>query len=295
MAGANWPTRGHILNRPVTIAQALPLKIALGQINPTVGDFEGNVSRIVKFARRAYDGGAHLAVFPELALCGYPPRDLVEKPEFVDRCERELARLAKLLPDVTVLVGYVRRSDVKQGKPVADTAALLCRGRRVLEYDKILLPFYDVFDESRYFEPGHALGLYELAGTRVGITICEDIWNDKNFWKKQLYTRDPAEESVAAGAELLLNIASSPYAMGKIEVRHDMLRTIAAERHVPVVYVNQVGGNDQLIFDGSSMAFNADGELRARLFAEVPREELTACAEEIGEWVTGHRYPEQAH
>jgi NAD+ synthase/NAD+ synthase (glutamine-hydrolysing) len=195
---------------------------------------------------------------------------LVERPEFVQRSEAELARLAHQLPPIPALVGYVRSSHAEQGKPVADAAALLDGGRIVLDYAKILLPFYDVFDESRYFEPGKSVSLYEFAGHRLAITVCEDVWNDKHFWKKQLYPRDPVEECVHAGASLLLNIASSPYSTEKIQLRHDMLKAIAVERHIPVVYVNHVGGNDQLVFDGSSMAFNAQGELcaRARSFEE---------------------------
>ncbi len=240
------------------------MKIALAQINTTVGDFAGNVERIIRFTRLAQERGAGLVVFPELALCGYPPRDLVEKPEFVKRSEAELARLASLLPDIAALVGYVRRSHAEQGKAVSDAAALLYRGRVVLDYVKILLPFYDVFDESRYFEPGNSPGVCELHGYKVGVTICEDTWNDKHFWKKQLYTRDPVEETVRAGAGVLVNIASSPFCTDKICFRQEMLRSIAKRHGVPVVYVNHVGGNDQLIFDGSSMAFNARGELAAR-------------------------------
>jgi NAD+ synthetase len=167
-------------------------------------------------------------------------------------------------------VGYVRRSHAVQGKAVADAAALIKDGKVVLDYTKILLPFYDVFDESRYFEPGQSIGLHEYNGFKLGITVCEDVWNDKHFWKKQLYTRDPVEECVHAGANLLLNIASSPYSTEKTQLRHDMLKAIADTRHIAVVYVNQVGGNDQLVFDGSSMAFNAQGELcaRARSFEE---------------------------
>ncbi len=240
------------------------MKIALAQINTTVGDFPGNVEKIVKFAQCARERDADLVVFPELALCGYPPRDLVERPEFLSRSEEEVKRLAGLLPEIPALVGYVRRSNAAQGKAVADAAALLHRGRTVLDYVKILLPFYDVFDESRYFEPGQSPGLYNLAGYRLGTTICEDIWNDKHFWSKQLYTRDPVEETVAAGANLLLNIASSPFNTEKIKFRHDMLKAIANQHRIPVVYVNHVGGNDQLVFDGSSMAFNARGELCAR-------------------------------
>jgi NAD+ synthase (glutamine-hydrolysing) len=240
------------------------MRIALAQINTTVGDFGGNVARIVNFARQAVERKADLVVFPELVLCGYPPRDLVEKPEFVERSEAELQRLAGLLPDIPALVGYVRRSHAERGKAASDAAALLYQGKAVLDYAKILLPFYDVFDESRYFEPGTSLGLHELGGVRLGLTICEDTWNDKHFWKKQLYARDPVEETVRAGANLLLNIASSPFCTDKIQLRHDMLKAVATEHRIPVVYVNHVGGNDQLIFDGSSMAFNARGELCAR-------------------------------
>ena len=240
------------------------MKIALAQINTTVGDFTGNVDRIVRFAEEARHRGAELVLFPELALCGYPPRDLVERPDFVNRCEAELRRLAGLLPNIPALVGYVRRSGAERGKAVSDAAALLHGGRVLLDYSKILLPFYDVFDESRYFEPGTAVGLQNLGGYRLGITICEDVWNDKNFQKKQFYARDPIEEIVGAGSDLLLNIASSPFSTEKIQFRYDMLKAIAQERRIPVVYVNHVGGNDSLIFDGSSMAFDAQGKLSAR-------------------------------
>jgi NAD+ synthetase len=246
------------------------MKIALAQINTTVGDFAGNVDRIVKYACRAQECGADLVVFPELAVCGYPPRDLVERPGFIRKSEKELARLVGLLPPIPALVGYVRRSLAAQGKAAADAAALIKDGKVVLDYTKILLPFYDVFDESRYFEPGQSIALREFNGFNLAITICEDVWNDKHFWKKQRYTRNPVEECVRAGANLLLNIASSPFSTEKIQLRYDMLKAIANTRHIPVVYVNQVGGNDQLVFDGSSMAFNPQGELctRARSFEE---------------------------
>ncbi len=246
------------------------MKIALAQIDTTIGDFAGNVDLIVKYAGCAHQRGADLVVFPELALCGYPPRDLVEKPAFVERSQSELIRLAQILPPIPALVGYVRRSRVSEGKPVANAAAWLEGGKVVADYAKILLPFYDVFDESRYFEPGACACVHDFRGFRVGITICEDVWNDKHFWTKRLYTRDPVEECVAAGANLLLNIASSPYNTDKIQFRYEMLRTIAVKQGIPVAYVNHVGGNDQLLFDGSSLAFNARGEIRARAqaFAE---------------------------
>jgi NAD+ synthase (glutamine-hydrolysing) len=246
------------------------MKIALAQINTTVGDFTGNIERILKYAQCARERGADLVVFPELAICGYPPRDLVERPGFIRKSESELVRLAGLLPPIPTLVGYVRRSHAVQGRAVADAAALIEEGKVVADYTKILLPFYDVFDESRYFEPGRSIVVREYNGFKLGITICEDVWNDKHFWRKQRYERNPVEESVRAGANLLLNIASSPYSKEKVQLRHDMLKSIADTWHMPVVYVNQVGGNDQLVFDGGSMAFNARGEIcaRARSFEE---------------------------
>jgi len=240
------------------------MKIALAQINTTVGDFGGNVGKILQYAKLAAERGADLVVFPEMAVCGYPPRDLVERPDFIQQSETELARLSHLLPDIPAVIGYVRRSQVQLGKPVSNAAAVVYRGKVLLDYVKILLPFYDVFDESRYFEPGNAVGIYNLEGLRIGITICEDIWNDKNFWRKRLYPRDPVEEITKAGVKLLLNIASSPFTTEKIQLRYDMLRTIAVEHQIPVAYVNHVGGNDQLILDGSSLAFGAGGTLVAR-------------------------------
>jgi NAD+ synthase (glutamine-hydrolysing) len=246
------------------------VKIALAQIDTTVGDFAGNAQKIVNYAQLARERGADLAIFPELALCGYPPRDLVEKAAFIERSEIELLRLADALPPIPTLVGYVRHSHADRGKPAANAAALIEGGKKVADYAKILLPFYDVFDESRYFEPGLAVCVHDFHGLRVGITICEDVWNDKNFWDNRLYVRDPVEECVQAGADLLLNIASSPYSTEKLQLRHDMLKAIAEKRRIPVAYVNHVGGNDQLVFDGSSLAFNNRGELgaRAQSFAE---------------------------
>ncbi len=240
------------------------MKIALAQINTTVGDFDGNVELILDYARKAEKGGAEIVLFPELAVCGYPPRDLVERAGFVEKSEASVKKLAAELPPILTLVGYVRRSHAERGKSVCNAAALIHQKKVVLNYAKILLPFYDVFDESRYFEPGRELGLYEFNGRKLAVTICEDVWNDKIFWKKQLYPRDPAKEAAAAGAEVLLNIASSPYNAGKIRLRHDMLRAIALERRIPVAYVNHVGGNDQLIFDGSSLALDAKGNVLAR-------------------------------
>jgi NAD+ synthase (glutamine-hydrolysing) len=238
------------------------MKIALAQFNPTVGDFEGNRARILEMARAAKSGGADLAVFSELCLCGYPPQDLIERPSFAARNQTELALLAREIPLPSV-VGFVGKAQDDTGKPVANSAALISGGKVLFEQRKMLLPTYDVFDETRYFQPAHTQFTFELGSDTLGITICEDCWNDKNFWAKRLYVRDPVAEIVARGSTVLLNISSSPYTIDKRALRMDMLRASAREHHVPLVYVNQVGGDDSLIFDGSSVAFLPDGTIGA--------------------------------
>ncbi|MBZ5696476.1 MAG: NAD+ synthase [Acidobacteriia bacterium] len=238
------------------------MKIALAQFNPTVGDFEGNRARILELAHEAKSGGADLAVFSELCLCGYPPQDLIERPSFAERNQKELARLAQDIP-LASLVGFVGKAQDNTGKPVANSAALIARGKILFEQRKMLLPTYDVFDETRYFQPATIQHVFPLGKETLGVTICEDSWNAKGFWPERLYDRDPVAELVGKGSTLVLNISSSPYTLGKRGLRHDMLSTVAKERGVPVVYVNQVGGNDSLIFDGSSMAFMPDGRIAA--------------------------------
>ncbi|HLV96879.1 MAG TPA: NAD+ synthase [Candidatus Acidoferrales bacterium] len=238
------------------------MKIALAQFNPTIGDFEGNASRILELAREAKSGGAELAVFSELCICGYPPQDLIERPSFLDRNLKQLALLAKSVP-LASLVGYVGKAQDDTGKRVANCAAVIGDGRILFEQRKMLLPTYDVFDESRYFQPAHTQYVFPLNAAKLGITVCEDVWNDKSFWKQRLYERDPVSELVGKGSEIILNLSSSPYTLDKRGLRHDMLRATAIEHKVPVVYVNQVGGNDSLIFDGSSFAFMPDGRVAA--------------------------------
>jgi len=239
------------------------MKIALAQFNPTVGDFEGNRARILQLAREAKAGGAELALFSELCLCGYPPQDLIERPSFVERNQHELVCLAREIP-LHSLVGFVGKAQDDTGKPVANSAALIAPGKILFEQRKMLLPTYDVFDETRYFQPAHTQYSFPLGPETLGITICEDSWNDKSFWPERLYERDPVAELVAKGSTVVLNLSSSPYTLGKRGLRQDMLGAVARERGVPVVYVNQVGGNDSLIFDGSSVAFAKDGSVAAR-------------------------------
>jgi len=239
------------------------MKIALAQFNPTVGDFAGNTARILALATKAKDRGADLAVFSELCLCGYLPQDLLERPAFIERNKRELKALAAKLP-LPAIVGYAGKSTNGTGKAIANKAALLSGGKIVFEQSKMLLPTYDVFDESRYFQPATKQSVYEFGGEKLGITICEDVWNDKNFWAVRLYDRDPVTELAAQGTQVLINISASPYTIDKRGLRVDMLRSTAMTHKLPVVYVNQVGGNDSLIFDGASMALTADGKVAAQ-------------------------------
>jgi len=242
------------------------MKIALAQFNPTVGDFAGNAARILTLARQANQRGADLAVFTELCLCGYPPQDLLERPTFLDRNMDELKDLAAEIP-LPSLVGYAGRVKNTSGKSVANKAALLCGGRVVFEQSKMLLPTYDVFDESRYFQPADKQMVYSFQDETLGITICEDVWNDPNFWPTRLYARDPVVELGKQGISVLLNLSASPYTIDKRNLRIEMLRAIAMKQQFPVVYVNQFGGDDNLIFDGASMAITADGRVAAQALA----------------------------
>jgi len=239
------------------------MKIALAQINPTVGDFAGNSAKILDFAKRAQRRGADLAVFSELCLCGYLPMDLIERPHFIDQNERELACLAKQVP-IPSIVGYAARATGSTGKSAANAAALLANGKIEFVQHKMLLPTYDVFDESRYFQPAVVQNVFSLCGQNLGITICEDIWNDKNFWAKPLYERDPVAELIAKRASVIINISGSPYTLDKRALRLDMLRALAKSHDLPVVYVNQVGGNDSLVFDGDSVVVLPDGRIPAQ-------------------------------
>lgn len=244
------------------------MKIALAQFNPIVGDFAGNAARIRELASEAKERGADLAVFSELCLCGYPPLDLLERPAFLERNRRTLGELAAQIA-LPSIVGYVGEARVTTGKPAANSAALLAGGKVAFEQQKMLLPTYDVFDESRYFQPAQTQSPFTLGGTSLGITICEDIWNDKNFWAKRLYARDPVAELAGQGCAVIINISASPYTIDKRGLRLEMLRALARRHGRPVVYVNQVGGNDSLVFDGSSVALAADGRIAAQAHSFV--------------------------
>ena len=240
------------------------MKIALGQINPTVGDFSGNAAKIVDFAHRAQSGGAGLVLFPELSVCGYPPRDLVERASFVAHNRETVEKIAVETRGIAVICGLVTPAEAETGKSVMNSAALLRDGKVAFLQSKMLLPTYDVFDEMRNFAPAKSQKLFPFCGKQMALTICEDAWNDKHFWNRRLYTFDPVEALIQAGGNFMLNISASPFWLGKRELRLEMLATIARNYDVPVVMVNQVGGNDSLVFDGSSLVLDPKGKVIAQ-------------------------------
>jgi NAD+ synthase (glutamine-hydrolysing) len=237
-----------------------PLRVALAQVDLTVGAIETNAERVIRETRRARALGAQVVVFPELTLSGYPPRDLLTLPGFVQRCERTLTQLAapaEWSRGIAVVVG-TPLSHPGPGHGLHNAAAVLQDGVLTVAH-KILLPTYDVFDEGRYFDPGETPRTVEIGGVRVGLAICEDVWNDKSSVRRPLYPRDPIDELARSGAQLLLVPNASPYAIGKPRRREDLLRAVARRHHLPVAYVNLVGGNDGLLFDGRSLFLDSEG------------------------------------
>jgi NAD+ synthase (glutamine-hydrolysing) len=247
------------------------MKIAIAQINPIIGDLCGNAQQILTAAQIAAEQGAELLLTPELSLCGYPPRDLLLIPDFVDRMTERLWQLAQELPEtIAVLVGTVSPNpEVEQGgKPLFNSVALLEAGLVRQVFHKRLLPTYDVFDEDRYFQAGRDANHTLIKGVHVGISICEDLWNDEQFWGRRHYEVDPIAEIAALNVDVIINLSASPYSLGKPQLRESMLKHTAKRFNQAILYVNQVGGNDDLIFDGSSFAVNPDGEVvtRAKAF-----------------------------
>ncbi len=248
------------------------MRIALAQINTTVGDLSGNSAKILDFARRAEQAGAEVVAFPELALTGYPPRDLVEKHSFLDRTATALHHIAQESAhlDLSLVVGYVARSRESSAIKAQNAAAVIENGRVVFDQRKMLLPTYDVFDEARYFQPATEQCVCTIRGTRVALAICEDFWNDKQYWERRRYSRDPIEELVQQGADVIISINASPWNIGKREQREAIFCSNTKRFGLPVAYVQMVGGNDQLVFDGTSFAMTGRGELaaKAKSFAE---------------------------
>lgn len=252
-------------------------RIALAQIDTTIGDFEGNAARVRAATGRARNEGATLVVFPELTLCGYPPRDFLDEPLFLARAERTLSDLAQPADwsrDIALAVGFPEL--VRDAPPpgVYNAVALIAGGRVAAVGRKSLLPTYDVFDETRYFLPAPSSTAVDdpsSVGMKLGLSICEDVWNDKRFWDRPRYARDPIGELVKGGARLIVNLSASPYAMGKPALREKMLGAAARDHGIPIAYVNQVGGNDALLFDGGSLFLSGEGKVMARapLFEEA--------------------------
>lgn len=241
------------------------MKIGIAQVNGVVGDFAGNARRLLAAYRECLDLGAELVLSPEMALAGYPPRDLVFKSQFVPKCLQALDYLAGEIREVPLLVGYVDHNTAAMpGKPFRNAAAWLERGEVRHKVWKTLLPTYDVFDERRYFEPGGECRPIEWRGRRIGVTICEDIWTE-DYLPRPLYNRDPGAELVAAGVDILVNLSASPFHLGKPGLRRRLVADVARELRMPVVYCNAVGGNDQLVFDGNSLAVDARGRVLAQL------------------------------
>lgn len=241
------------------------MKIALAQINQTIGDFQRNTEKICLYIERARNQGADLIVFPELAVTGYPPKDFLDIPSFIDENLKALNQVANHVSDISAIVGFVDRNKRRHGKLVHNAAAFIQDQKIVSLHHKSLLPTYDVFDECRYFEPAHAISPVKFMDCTLGISICEDIWNDEEFWARPLYEIDPIENLISQGADVMINISSSPFAVGKQDkIRLHMLIHDAMKYKIPFVYVNQVGGNDDLVFDGNSVVINAQGNLIAQ-------------------------------
>jgi len=237
------------------------MKIALAQINTTVGDFEGNLDLLKKAYQSAVKLGAELVVAPELAITGYPPRDLLLKSGFIEGNLAALGELTEDIGKVGLIVGHVARNERQTGRPASNAVSLLLEGKVAASRAKSLLPTYDVFDEDRYFEPAIENAPVEYNGHSLGLTICEDVWNDDAFWKNCRYEADPVESLVQQGAQIIINVSASPWSLGKERMRREMLANLAAKINRPVVYCNAVGGNDELVFDGGSLVLGKAGDV----------------------------------
>ncbi len=240
------------------------MKIALAQINPIIGDFTHNTGKIIAAAEKAIGLSCDLIVFSELIISGYPPRDLLEKKDFIDANLMHLQKLVKSIKGIGVICGVVSKNPNKKGNPLYNSAVLFDNGKILHQAHKRLLPTYDVFDERRYFEPGKECLPFLYKGCQIGLTICEDIWNDKDVFSRRLYPADPLKKMVKEGANLLINISASPFHVGKRKFKWDMFGSMAKKYKLPLLYSNQVGGNDSVLFDGISLAFDAQGKVAAR-------------------------------
>jgi len=239
------------------------LKIGLLQLNSTIGDFSANVKKLLAGYEKAVALDAEFVLAPELFLCGYPPRDLLLRADFIDANLAALEETAKKTGVIPLCVGFVDRNPERPGRALRNAAAVLQNGKIIWRTNKSLLPTYDVFDEDRYFEPAKTIEPFVFNGRKIGITICEDIWNDEDFWPERLYRRDPVKELISQGAEMILNISASPWHDGKEKMRLEMLQRVARDEKIFIAQVNLVGANDELIFDGHSVALDSSGTVIA--------------------------------
>jgi NAD+ synthase (glutamine-hydrolysing) len=244
------------------------MKIAIAQINPIIGDLPGNAQKILEMSQEAVSAGVRLLLTPELSICGYPPRDLLLNPSFIDAMDKTLQKLAEDLPaNLAVLVGTVVKNSqahITGGKNLFNSIVLLENGKIQQFFHKRLLPTYDVFDEKRYFEPGLEANYFTLDNLKIGVTICEDLWNDEEFWGKRSYAVNPIADLANLNVDLIVNLSASPYTVGKQHLREAMLKHSVVNFQQPIIYTNQVGGNDDLVFDGRSFALNKQGEIVCR-------------------------------
>src|SRR5215475_2864054 len=248
------------------------MRIGFAQINPTVGDLRGNFQRILESYERLSAAGADLVITPELAITGYPPQDLVFKSRFVPETLEILDELHRRIGKAALLVGFVDRNEGR-GRPFHNAAALLVGGRPIRKAHKSLLPTYDVFDEDRYFQPAEKVEPFDLNGTKIGITICEDIWTE-HYLPRPLYDCEPTRSLIEQGAQIIVNLSASPFTLHKPSIRYEMVAALARTYKRPIFYCNAVGGNDQLIFDGNSIAVNPSGGLIAQLPAFREHEQI---------------------
>jgi NAD+ synthase (glutamine-hydrolysing) len=266
------------------------MRIFMAQTNPTIGDLAANTDRILEFSRKAASQNADLVVFPELSISGYPPRDLLDRQTYLSGCEAQLLRIVEESKQIScgIIVGYPRRRTESFGKPVANTAVLIENGHLAASRDKILLPTYDVFDDYRHFEAGTEQAPIMFRGKKLGLVICEDAWNDKQFWPHPLYKRDPVAELMGNDIDLLITINASPYHFEKRKLRQEMVQSMAKRHGRPIIFVAQAGGQDHILFDGSSFAVDAQGKTLA--VAQSFTEDLVAVDLEtgIGEVKTSH-------
>ncbi len=237
------------------------MKIAIAQIGTTVGDFDGNTAKIIDRIERGASMGAQLVVFPELTTTSYPPRDLLERRHFVEGNLKALKNIAKRCKKCAALVGFVAKNPAKSGKGLFNSAALLQNGKIKFVQHKALLPTYDVFDEARHFEPASTHKVFKFAGEKIGVTICEDVWSKVEIYGRRLYRYDPVAALAKGGAKVIINLSASPFNVGKVKVRENLLSKASRAHKLPIIYVNGVGGNDELVFDGRSTVVNACGQV----------------------------------